>query len=128
MAVTSIKAQQLRDRFAMRTGLLALRTGVRREGQVVVAVQRLIGKALLQRLWDGWMLLVQMTRERHEADAYRRDFVAAAHADCCALRRSLECWQKHAEHRRFEASVATKKQDLWQKVHGWLDELGEASL
>ena len=108
----------------MRDGLIALGRGAHRERRLVAALQRRLGVVSLRRLWAGWWLLVQLTRERHEAASLRRDLLAASHADGRARHRCMRQWQRHAEVRRFEASVATKKEDLWNKVHGWLGELG----
>ena len=123
LAVACIRAQRLCARHTMRCGLLALGQGAGRQRRLVVAARRFLGVALLRRLWIGWQLLVELTRERVEADALHRELIGAAHADSRALRHAFVQWHCHAALCRFEAVVASKRQDLWQKVNGWLGEL-----
>jgi len=123
LAVTCIRAQRLCARHTMRCGLLALGQGAGRQRHLVVAARRWLGVTLLRRLWGGWRLLVELTRERVEADALRRELIGAAHADSRALRHAFVQWHRHADVCRFEAVVASKRQDLWLKVNGWLGEL-----
>ena len=78
LGIGAIVSQRLHVRVAMRAGLLRLQRGIRREDRCVSAARRALSLRLLQRLWAGWGLCAQLTRERLEIEDYHRSVRAVS--------------------------------------------------
>jgi hypothetical protein len=125
--LSAIVAQRLACRHAARCGLQSWRDGLRREECAVGAARRLLSLRLLRRLWGGWALLAQLTRDRAEAELLRVETRATKVCENRRLGHAMREWAMWATSARFEGCRRAREEELWQKVNGWLEDLSVAS-
>ena len=108
---------------ARRAGLRRLRAAAARHGACVRAARRRLNSGFLRRVWAGWVLGVRLAAERREVADLQAAEAAAARLAVARVRRAVGRWRRHADGARLEHAAESCREELWAKVHGWLDEL-----
>jgi hypothetical protein len=64
-----------------------------------------------------------LAAERREVADLQAAEAAAARLAVARVRRAVVRWRRHADGARLERAAESCREELWAKVHGWLDEL-----